>query len=242
MENHENIKNIYINNNHKINIDIIDYDFELYLFFIDCVEKSFDSILNSKFDLELFGDISIWNFCIVQNVMFNYPFTLSNIIYIPIEYIKNNYINKDYKSLSRTVVHEKIHIGQRSNEEFWNNYVNKTDNNWIKIKKSDKKFIIIENNIANNKVNLLDTNEEFISNPDTFYENFKYVYKINNNLYYGHYVYNYNIKNINVRYFELDVHNQILKKTNKTFKHPFEAFEQEHPYETYAYKISYEII
>ena len=235
MEKHKNLKEIYINNKFEINIDIIEYDFEMYLFFIDCIEKSFDYILNYGSYIELFDNIIIWNFCIVKNIMFNFPFTLENIIYMPIEYIKENFINKDYNSLSRTLIHEKIHIGQRYNEEIWNNYINKKDKNWIKINKNDEKFIIIETNIKNNKINLANTNEEFISNPDSFYENFKYIYKIDDFLYYGHYVYNYDINKIKIKYFELDINKKILKKTNKTF-------DQEHPYETYAYIISEEII
>lgn len=228
-------KNIYVNNNYKINIDIVELDFELYLFFVDCIEKSYDYILNSKYNLELFGDISIWNFSIVRDIMFNFPFTLSNIIYMPIEYIKENFENKDYISLTRTIIHEKIHISQRSNEEFWNHYIINKDNKWIRVNKFDKIFIIIETNIKNNKINLINTNEEFISNPDSSYDNFKYIYRIDNNLYYGHYIYNYDIKKINIKYFELDINNKILKKTNKTL-------DQEHPYETYAYILSDEII
>ena len=234
MEKHKNLKDIYINNNFEINIDIIQNDFEMYLFFVDCIEKSFDYILNYESHY-LFDNIILWNFCIVKNVMFNFPFTLSNIIYMPIEYIKENFIKKDFNSLIRTIIHEKIHISQRYNEEIWDNYINKKDKNWIKINKNDEKFIIIETNIKNNKINLANTNEEFISNPDSFYENFKYIYKIDDFLYYGHYVYNYDIKKINIKYFELDINNKILKKTNKTL-------EQEHPYETYAYTISEEII
>ena len=235
IEKQKNLESIYTSDNYIINIDIVENDFELYLFFVDCIEKSYDLILNSKLDLRLFGDINIWNFSVVQNVMFNFPFTLSNITYMPIKYIKENFVNRDYISLTRTIIHEKIHIGQRSNEEIWNNYINKKDNKWIKINNSDKNFIIIETNIKNNKINLINMGEEFISNPDTFYDDFKYIYMINNNLYYGHYVYNYDIKKIYIKYFELDINNKILKKTNKTF-------EQEHPYETYAYAISDEII
>lgn len=236
---HKNISDLYIGDNSKINIDLIDYDFELYLFFIDCVEKSYDHISRSKYDLELFGDIGIWNFCIVQNVMFNFPFTLANIIYIPVGYIQDNFANKDYMSLSRTIVHEKIHLGQRYGEEIWSKFINRIDYNWIKINNYDEKFIIINNaitnTITNDKTNLLDSNEEFISNPDSYYENFKYVYKNESNFYYGHYVYNSNTKKINVKYFELDIPYKKLKKTSK-------SFEQEHPYETYAYAISEEII
>jgi hypothetical protein len=232
---HKNISDLYIGDNYKINIDIIEYNFELYLFFIDCVEKSYDYISRSNFDLKLFGDITIWNFCIVQNVMFNFPFTLANIIYIPIGYIQDNFTNKDYTSLSRTIVHEKIHLGQRYGEEIWNEFINYKDKNWIKINNYDEKFIIINNAITNNKLNLLNSNEEFISNPDSHYENFKYVYKIIDIFYYGHYVYNSNTKKIKIKYFELDIPNKKLKKTSK-------SLEQEHPYEIFAYAISEEII
>lgn len=232
---HIELTNIYLMNNYKVNIDIIEYDFELYLFFVDCVEKAHDHILNSKYDLRLFENIEEFNFCIVQNIMFNFPFTLENIIYMPIKYIKENYINKDYASLSRTIIHEKIHIGQRYSEEIWSKFINQKDSNWIKIFKSDKKFNIIENNLKKNKTSLINKNEEFISNPDTYYENFKYLYKIDNNLYYGHYIYNSDNKNISIKYFELNDEKKILVKTN-------EKFEQEHPYEKYAYGISEEII
>lgn len=233
--NKHKIKNVYIDDNYKINIDIIEYNFGLYLFFIECVDKAYNHILNSKFNLELFGNINIWNFCIVQNVMFNFPFTLENIIYMPIKYIKENYANNDLLNLTRTIIHEKLHIGQRYNEDLWSNYINIEDANWIKINKSDNKFIIIENNLKKNKADLININEEFIFNPDTYYENFKYLYKIDNNLYYGHYVYNSNNKNVSIRYFELNDVKKKLVKTNK-------KFEQEHPYEKYAYSISEKII
>ena len=233
--NKHKIKNVYMDDNYKINIDIIEYNFGLYLFFVECVDKAYNYILNCKFNLELFGNINIWNFCIVQNVMFNFPFTLENIIYIPIKYIKENYANNDLLNLTRTIIHEKLHIGQRYNEDLWSNYINIEDANWIKINKSDNKFIIIENNLKKNKADLININEEFIFNPDTYYENFKYLYKIDNNLYYGHYVYNSNNKNVSIRYFELNDVKKKLVKTNK-------KFEQEHPYEKYAYSISEKII
>jgi hypothetical protein len=224
-----------VKNDSSINIDIVEYNFELYLFFIDCVEKSYDHISRSRYDMDLFGDISVWNFCIVQNVLFNFPFTLANIIYIPVGYIQDNFLNKDYVSLSRTIVHEKIHLGQRYGEEIWNNWINQIDKNWIKINNYDEKFIVINKAITNDKSNLLDSNEEFISNPDSYYENFKYMYKTRDNFYYGHYVYNYDTKKINIKYFVLDIPKKKLKKTSL-------IFEQEHPYETYAYAISKEII
>lgn len=230
-----NLINIYVNNNNQINIDIIEHDFELYLFFLECVEKAYNNILNSGYDLKLFGDINNWNFSIVQNVMFNFPFTLENIIYMPLQYLKDNFISKDYKSLTRTIIHEKLHIGQRYNEEIWNKYINLNNINWIKINKNDEKFNIVENNIKNNKNNLINVGEEFILNPDSLYDDFKYLYQIDNNLYYGHYVYDFNTKKIFIKYFLIDIEKNTLIKTNK-------KFEQEHPYETYAYMISEKII
>lgn len=235
MSEHSDLKLIYLENNYVINLDLVEYDFPIYLFFIDCVEKAHDLILNSEFKkLELFENINLWNFSIVQNVMFNLPFTLSDIIYIPVQYIKDNWIKKDYSSLIRTIIHEKIHIGQRINKTIWSNYIYNNDKNWIKINNFDEIFMIVDNNIKSNN-NLINTNEKFIANPDTFYQDFKYLYKINDKLYYGHYVFNLNEKNIYIKYFELDFDNKKLLKTNKIFN-------QEHPYETYAYLISEKMI
>lgn len=229
-----NLKSIYLYNDNYININLIEYDFIIYLFFIDCVEQAYNCILNSKYyNLKLFGDINLWNFCIVHNVMFNYPFTLSNIIYMPITYIIDNYNKNNLKNLSKTIIHEKMHVGQRFNEIIWTKFVQ--NNNWIKINKSDKLFLIVKNNIESNDNNLINHDEIFILNPDTFYLNFKYLYKLDNKLYYGQYVYNINKKNIYIKYFELNVENEKLLPTNQKFK-------QEHPYEFYAYAISDELI
>lgn len=231
---HPNQKSFYIEKNHLINIDIIEYDFDLYIYIINCIEQAQQYIINSKYyKLKLFDDITEWNFCIFQNIMFNFPFTLENIIYFPIHYIKENYINKNYKNITRTIIHEKLHISQRFNEHLWTNFIYNQDTNWIKITKSDKLFMIIENNINYKK--LLESNEEFITNPDSFYDNFKYLYKINNKLYYAHYVINTITKNIYIKYFHFDIKNNYLIPTNI-------KFDQEHPYESFAYKISEEIL
>lgn len=232
-----NLKSIYVKNNNKVNIDIVEIDFELYLFFVECVEKAYNFINNKNKSeyLELFGDITTWNFCIFENIMFDYPFTLSNIIYMPIQYIRDNLINNDYISLTKTIIHEKLHVGQRKNPFIWDQYIINKDNNWIRINYSDEKFTFIENNIKNNKSLLIETNEEFISNPDTYYNDFKYLYRIGDNLYWANYIYNSDLKKIKIKYFELDIPNKKLKKTNK-------YFDQDHPYETYAYIISEEIV
>jgi len=239
---HKSHEQIYVEPKSKLNIDLIEYNFDLYLFFINCVDMGLEIIsglgsgLKSTY-VKLFGDIYIWNFSIYQNIMFNYPFTLENIIYIPLSYINECFKNKDYKNLTRTLVHEKLHIGQRSNELVWDKFISDQDNKWIKITKSDNIFKIIENNIGTNLYrSILNTeNEEFITNPDSYYLDFKYIYLYGDELYYGHYVYNKVIKKIKIKYFLINIHDEKLQYTDK-------EFEQEHPYETYAYKISSEII
>lgn len=238
--------NIYIGNNHKINIDIIDMNFELYLFFLECVDKSVDSILNTvtkNTDIEnlfkLNNYLYNWNFCIFQNIMFNYPFTLSDVIFIPINYLMENFQNKNIQNIARTIIHEKIHIIQRYNEKYWEYFISIKDKNWIKLNNSDIRFQIIKNNVTNkntiNTINLINSDEEFINNPDTYYDNFKYIYKINGDFYYGHYVYNKIKKNIYIKYFKLDLDKKKLFTTN--FK-----FQEDHPYEKYAYELSEIII
>ena len=238
-------KNIYLGLDCKTNIDIIELNFEMYLFFLDCVEKSHDFFLNTnnknselKKLFESFilcENIQTWNFCIVHNVMFNYPFTLNNIIFIPINYLEDNFKSKNTNNIATTITHEKLHITQRYCEEAWNDYIYNQDNNWIKLNNSNEIFIQIKNNIINNgtdtNINITDENEEFITNPDTDYDNFKYVYKINNDYYYGNYVYNKIKKNIYIKYFKLDKDKKKLIKTDEKFK-------EDHPYEQYAYKIS----
>ena len=95
-------------------------------------------------------------------------------------------------------------------------------------------YHLINKQINTNAGKLIDTRElEFITNPDTFYENFKYVYinKNTNKLLYGHYVYNKKTKKITKEYFSIDEKNQLVIRTT-------DFIEQEHPYEIYAYKIS----
>jgi hypothetical protein len=232
---HDHYKKINIFGAYKINIDIIKNNYELYLFLVECIKKSYIYILKSNLYNKLFENINIWNICIVQNIMFNFPFTLQNFIYIPLNYIEKNYKNMNSIDLIKTLIHEKIHIGQRYKEKIWEEYIKKTNKNWIKIYKNNKINNILDYNIKNNKISLIDTNEEFINNPDTFYNNFKYIYHIDNNFYYGNYVYNSHNKNAYIKYFEIDILNNRLKKTNIRLEH-------EHPYEIYAYIISQKII
>ena len=234
---HPNQYQIYMEPNYKFDIDIVEYDFELYLFFIDCVDKAFENISKKNFSYQhLFGNIFNWNISICQNIMFDFPFTLSDVIYIPLNYIIKCSKSNDKIAFITTLIHEKLHIGQRTNELVWEKFILEQDNKWIKISNTNNIFQLIENNIYQNPNNLINTtNEEFISNPDTFYPNFKYVYLDNGKLYYGHYVYNKVTKKINKNFFQIDIDGGKIFSINK-------EFDQEHPYETYAYKISKEFV
>ena len=235
-----NNKNIYLDNNYKININIEENNFDLFKFLIDCIEKAFNIILKSseKYQ-ELFDNIYLWNLSISENIFFNYPFTISNVIFIPIDYINICFNKNNIIEFIKTLIHEKLHIGQRYNEIIWEKYINEIDSKWTKINKQNELFNVIENNILNNSNALISNQFQFISNPDTYYDNFKYIYNYHNKMYYGHYVYNKITKLINKKYFIINYdkisNNYKILNTNKIFN-------EEHPYEVYAYKISEELI
>ena len=91
--------------------------------------------------------------------MFNLPFTLDNIIFIPFEYNTSN--NDD--ELITTFIHEQIHIYQRFNLKEWDKYITK-NTNWRLC-----------------KIKLM---KNMIYNPDTFYKKYSYCYVLNDVKYY----------------------------------------------------------
>ena len=240
---HQTQKNIYVQSNNKLNIDLVEYSIDLYIFFIDCVNKAYkiikSEIESNNLDSKLFGSINTWIISICHNIMFNFPFTLNNIIYIPINYIKECSNTNNPINLIRTLIHEKIHIGQRFNEFDWDKFIEKSDKNWIKILKTNIIFDIIENNIKFNKNNLILDREEFITNPDTFYDNFKYIYILGEKIYYGHYVFDSQTNKIKINFFIVNINKKLLEKILDS---SCKTLEQEHPYEIYAYKISSDLI
>lgn len=223
------IKNYYLEENYNISIDLIDYNQEIYLWLIDCIQKASKKILSNKKYIKLFENIYQWNICICSNIMFNYPFTLSNIIYLPLIYIELCFSNNDKLKFIETLIHEKIHLGQREKEKEWEKFINNYSKNWIKIKSNTDIFNLLQELTKNNdKFN-------FISNPDTFYKDFKYIYKdTDNKYYYGQYIFDEYTKQIKIKYLEIDINKKIFISTNK-------VLEEEHPYEIYAYKISKEL-
>lgn len=231
LNQNKSIKNYYLMNNYKISIDLIDYDYKIYLWLIDCIEIASNKIENSKQYIKLFENPSKWNISICENIMFNFPFTLLDIIYLPISYIKLCYSTNDTNRFINTLIHEKIHLGQRAKELEWENFIVSNSKNWIKIKSNTKEFNLIEQFISNN----LNNDNNFISNPDTYYSDFKYIYLDNDKYYYGQYIWNEKTQHIEKKYFELDMKDKIFKPTTK-------KLEEEHPYEIYAYKIADNLI
>ena len=240
LNNHIKIKNIYLDDNYKIAINMYEYNLDLYIFLIDCIDISYN-IISSKTNkyINLFENLNKWNICICDNIMFNYPFTLKNIIYLPLNYIKECFNFNHSKKLINTLIHEKIHLGQRENENLWYNFINNNEKKWIKINLHSNIYNIIEQITNNsNQKNLDDLNLKnhyFISNPDTFHKNFKYIYLDNNKYYYGHYIYDKKTKQIEKKYFQIDLNKQKFINTNKILI-------EDDPYEIYAYKISNELV
>lgn len=232
-------KYYFVSSSYSFQVDLLENEtnIELYLWFINCVDEA-NNIINSSKNkyLELFGsDINLWKISICKDIMFNYPFTLEDIIFFPLPYIISSFEHKEKNKIVNTLVHEKIHVCQRFNEIEWQKFINFEDRNWIKILPDSIIFKLIEYNLLNG-IGLNDK-EKYISNPDTFYKNFKYIYfdKTNNKYYYGNYVLDKKTNKIKKKYFQIDIENNTFIKTNK-------ELEEEHPYEIYAYKIANELV
>jgi len=240
-----NIKNknkdyYFMSNDYTFQLDLLDSFIDdylnIYIWFIKCVEIA-NNIINSKSNqyIKLFGsNILIWKISICKNIMFNYPFTLDDIIFIPINYIISEYKSIKSNKIINTLIHEKIHISQRFNEFIWEQFI-KQNNEWQKILPETIEFNLIESNI-NFNYNLLEKEQDFIFNPDTTYNNFKYIWNGNDGKkYYGHYIHNNKNKKISKKYFQIDMEKSILIPT-------IIDLDEEHPYEIYAYKIANELV
>lgn len=201
-------------------------------FSVNCLKKINPILNNINSDL----DDNLWKLCIFQDMFFNLPFTLQDVIFIPVSYIdssmkKTNLIdyifnNTDHinKNFSKTLVHEKIHLLQRYNENIWNNYIiNNT--NWSIV---NKQIIINCSLINNNKI---------IYNPDTFYVNNYFVYNKNNICYYG--LMSLDSKNEikNIWFEAVELEDKInLYPSNETIN------KYEHPFEELAYTMAFDLI
>jgi hypothetical protein len=252
--NNESNKNLYFeSNDYSYQIDLLETDilnnFEIYIWFVECIRIA-NQIINSKSNkyIELFStDKDIWKISICKDIMFNYPFTLHDIIFFPISYIvieynllnKSNISNKSIKSkkIINTLIHEKIHISQRKNEKLWEKFIEQKDNRWKKILSNTVEFKII-NFITIDKLIISNIEYIFICNPDTTFADFKYIWIGNNGIkYYSQYLYNTITKKIEKKFFQIDLKNNKLILINTNIN-----LDEEHPYEIYAYKIADELV
>jgi hypothetical protein len=150
---------------------------------------------------------NIWYFHInPEKSMFNLPYTLGNVICLPISMLSMI----SCKDLISLLIHERIHILQRYNQNTWNNYINK-NTVWKQLNYSYyEKYLdtLVYPNII-------------IKNPDTIN-----LYSYENNV--AYFVLDTNTNKIKLQWFNIKS-NKILEKINKSI------FHCEHPYEQYAY-------
>ena len=219
----EKNKNLYIDNFDNISYNIFK-DVQIYFFFINCVDNAEKKIINNKI---ISFPKNNWKFFFTQNIMFNLPFTLEDVIFIPESYLKSCFNSNNKKIFITTLVHEKIHIHQRFNEVFWNNFINQNQNFWIKIYKNSPIFEFIKHYDFEINFNIIK-----IINPDTYYPNFIYIFKQNNNYYYSLLILKNNI--IITKWFKIN-NNFSLEMLD------YNLNKSEHPYEVYAYYLSEEV-
>ncbi len=196
--------------------------------------KSNMSILNSNKDL-----LNVWKIFVVDNIMWNLPFTLEQVIFIPLKQMKKNLDIESYYDLSRTLIHERIHVLQRLNPQEWIDYIYYKNKNWQLVEFNTPLF----NFLNDYKINKLMDNM-IIINPDTVFNNFKYVLKKDGSLYYGVLFLNSD-KDVKIQWFKIhNKKNEQYDKENYSFyleKLEKGVYNYEHPFEEYAYKISEEL-
>jgi len=152
--------------------------------------------LNNK--LKENNKLNTWNICLTKdNFMFEFPFTLGSIIFMPLNY--NNYMLKNDKhNILITFIHEQIHIYQRYNLSNWNNTIL---------------------NYTNWKLCSFKTFNNIILNPDTFYKNYSYCYTLDNTQYYG-----YIDNNFDIIWIDINTNNKFTNAKLPKQEHPFEEY------------------
>ena len=180
--------------------------------------------------------LNVWKIFVVDNIMWNLPFTLEQVIFIPLKQMQRNLDFDSYYDLSRTLIHERIHVLQRLNPQDWIDYIYYKNKNWQLVEFNTPLF----NFLNDYKINKLMDNM-IIINPDTVYTKFKYVLKKDGKLYYGVLFLNSD-KDVKIQWFKIhDKKNEQYDKENYSFyleKLEKGVYNYEHPFEEYAYKIS----
>ena len=204
-------KNISVYNKYSL-VDSIHHNInnKLLLFMTENVEIA-NNIINKKLDKKFIIDNFTWKVCLTkEDFLFNNPFTLDDIIFMPYAYINKNIKNRE--DIIRTLVHEYLHISQRIKTDIWNRYIGENLKNWIML---DYK---IDDNIIN---------DNYILNPDTYEYNKSFLLNKNNKLYYGRFEYH---DRLEIYWYEY-INNKFIRTNEKIYMY-------EHPYEEMAYKLS----
>lgn len=208
-------KSLYINEQANCNIKLDNNTRE---FILQSLHKSISLLdtYNNNINNITISDIYKWNICVFSNMMFEFPFTIENIIYLPFNTITQLQSSNNKNILSNLLIHEKIHIDQRYNIDKWKKYIQANNPSW--------KFI---NNFNQNYFDQFNTNTlTHINNPDTWY-NFYYSYNDNVGALFID-------KNNIVSTLWFDSNNKQINSSSLP--------EHEHPFEIYAYKIADNII
>jgi hypothetical protein len=203
-------KKYYFNDNLSNNIHQ-DINNKILLYLVENIEIA-DNIINLELDKKFIIEDFDWKICLTkENFLFNNPFTLGDVIFLPKKYIEDNINSKERINIINTLVHEYIHISQRYKSNIWNKHILK-NTNWILLD-----YKINDDNINNN----------YILNPDTYYLNNSFLYKDNNKLYYGRFEFNTKLQ---ICWYEF-INNKYIKVNTFLYKY-------EHPYEEMAYTLT----
>ncbi len=155
-----------------------------------------------------------------RNVMFDLPYTLNKIIFLPISIV----INYNETRLTEILIHERIHILQRYNLNNWFEYISNNLPKWNKLNYC----------YCNNYLNKIVYPNIVIKNPDIYDY---YCYNDGNNNYVAYFIINVNYNKPYLQWFKIknndddgnDSNNHELEKTI------FSINDVEHPFEHYAY-------
>lgn len=168
---------------------------------------------------------NVWNICIYSGMFFDLPFTLEDIIFIPHSYLIKS-INLNNNNFVITLVHERIHLLQRYNQEIWDAYILE-NTNWI----------LRQDVYLNKKITYYKTTK--VSNPDTTYPNKIFMLKINDHVYWGELIKKDSEPTVYDQWFQ-------IKQSNlpNTFDlYPWMSIcKYEHPYEELAYVLSKNLV